>query len=149
MIKASPGIGVIMLLLFVGATASACASEPGEPIYLPSPAPATIPAPAVAPTEGIEQAADDYTDAVVAQAPDALYDLAVDGFKQQVDRQTFVAAWKRCNAEVPEHYDVLSWTAQGTQAVVVTNADGARGLLELTYEDGRWMWQPPSTDVCP
>jgi hypothetical protein len=129
---------------------AACGSEPAPVWNTPAPMSAPpVSRPATLGDPAIEQAADDYVDAVVAQAPDALYDMAVKTFTADVDRQTFVAAWTRCNPDKIEHYDVLGWTTEGAQAVVYANADGTRGLFELRLEDGRWRWLPDSKGDCP
>jgi hypothetical protein len=135
------------LALIVISALTACGSEPAPPVYIPTLLAPSSEAPLIYP--GLEQAADDYVDAVMAGEPNALYDMAAMSFTDVVDRQAFVAGWKRCHPDTPERYDVVTWTAQGGQAVVATNADGVRGLLELRHEGGRWRWVPVIKDICP
>jgi hypothetical protein len=72
-------------LLIVSFALAACADKPAPAIWLPTdPAPSSE-APLIQP--GLEQAADDYVDAVAAGAPDALYDIASKTFTDVVQPQ--------------------------------------------------------------
>jgi hypothetical protein len=145
LVKDLSGARFLAPLMIVSFGLTACGSSSSAPVYLPSdPAPMSMPAP-VAP--GIEQAADDYTDAVVATAPDPIYDMAAADLTTAANRETFDVAWVHCHPNVPEHYDVTTWGAASGQATVFTDADGTKDSFELRYEDGKWRWQPTAAEL--
>jgi hypothetical protein len=43
---------------------------------------------------------------------------------------------------------VTSWDVTGSQATVMTNADGTLSFVEMRFED-KWRWLPVSKGDCP